>query len=63
MKDKLTKEERDLLRSFERGEWKHVPDAGKEIARHRAYAKAILEDFDAVMRKVGTTDVPDWDKM
>jgi hypothetical protein len=61
MKDKLTKEERDLLRSFERREWKPVPDAKKEIARHRAYAKAILDDFDSVMKKIGSSKVPNWD--
>ncbi|MBP7583046.1 MAG: toxin-antitoxin system HicB family antitoxin [Spirochaetes bacterium] len=25
--------------------------------------KAILDDFDAVMRKVGSKEVPDWDKI
>jgi hypothetical protein len=63
MKDTLTKEERDLLRSFERGEWKPVPDAEKEIARYHTYGKAITDDFDSVMKKVGSSKLPNWDKL
>lgn len=37
---KLDDEERDLLRSFEAGEWKSVPEKEEEIRRYRGYASA-----------------------
>lgn len=39
---KLDREERDLLRSLERGEWKSIPDLEREKARYRRYAVAAL---------------------
>ncbi len=57
MKDKLNREERDLLHSFERGEWKPVPDAGKEIARHRAYARATIRKDARVNIRIAHQDL------
>ena len=31
---KLTKEEKDILQSVERGEWKSIPNVKKEAARY-----------------------------
>ena len=39
---KLTKEEKDILDSVERGEWKRIPDYKKEVARYREAANATL---------------------
>ncbi len=39
---KLTKEERDILDSVERGEWKRVPNYEKEVARYREAARATM---------------------
>lgn len=39
---KLTKEEKDILDSVERGEWKRIPDYKKEEARYREAANATL---------------------
>ncbi|MDQ1355283.1 MAG: Antitoxin [Acidobacteriota bacterium] len=39
-KNELDEEEKDLLSSFEKGEWKKVRDMDKEIERHVEYAKA-----------------------
>lgn len=40
---KLTAEEKDLLESFERGEWKSVPNLEEEKKRYQAYARASLQ--------------------
>lgn len=42
-KIKLDKEERDLLGSYERGEWKSVKNLEEEIERHRGYARQTLK--------------------
>lgn len=39
---KLTKEERELLDSVEKGEWKQIPNYKKEVARYREAARATL---------------------
>jgi predicted DNA binding CopG/RHH family protein len=39
---KLDKEERAMLGSFERGEWKPVKNQRREIARHVQYARNTL---------------------
>lgn len=39
---KLTKEERDILESVERGEWNRVADSDLEAARYREAARASL---------------------
>lgn len=42
-KIKLDKEEKDILDSYERGEWKSVTNLKKEIERHRGYARQTLK--------------------
>ncbi len=37
--------EEDILASFERDEWRRVPDVALEIARHAAYAKEALKNL------------------
>ncbi len=39
---KLTPEEKDILDSVERGEWKRIPNFRKEAARHREAARLTL---------------------
>ena len=39
---KLTKEEKDLLNSVERGEWRRIPDFEKESKRYQESARAML---------------------
>ena len=41
-KSKLDKEEKELLDSFERGEWKTVANRSEEIERHVRYARNTL---------------------
>ena len=40
---KLNKEEKELLDSYERGEWKSVKNLEQEIEKHRKYARQTLK--------------------
>ena len=40
---KLDKEEKELLESYERGEWKSVKNLKEEIKKHREYARQTLK--------------------
>ena len=40
---KLDKEEKELLESYERGEWKSVKNLKEEIEKHRGYARQTLK--------------------
>ena len=42
-KIKLDKEEKDILDSYELGEWKSVKNFKREIERHRGYARQTLK--------------------
>ena len=42
-KIKLDKEEKDILGSYERGEWKSVKNLEEEIEKHRGYARQTLK--------------------
>jgi len=42
-KIKLDKEEKDILDSFERGEWKPVKNLKQEIQKHQEYARQTLK--------------------
>jgi len=39
----LDDEERDLIESVERGEWKSVKNLKEEIEKHRQYARNTLQ--------------------
>ena len=39
---KLTKEEKDILESVEKGEWKRIPNFKREAARYGEAARATL---------------------
>jgi predicted DNA binding CopG/RHH family protein len=40
---KLDEEEKDLLDSYERGEWKSVKNLKQEIQKHKEYARQTLK--------------------
>jgi len=42
-KTQLDQEEKDLLDSYERGEWKSVENLEDEIEKHRGYARQTLK--------------------
>ncbi len=39
---KLDKEEKELLESYERGEWTPIKNSKNEIQKHREYARSTL---------------------
>ena len=43
VKIKLDKEEKELLDSYERGEWKSVRNLKEEIEKHRGHARQTLK--------------------
>ena len=40
---KLDKDEKEILESFERGEWKSVQDVKAETMKHQQYARKTLK--------------------
>jgi predicted DNA binding CopG/RHH family protein len=66
----LDKEEKDLLESFEKGEWKTVNGVKKEINKYSTYAKLTLKkekriniriseiDLDRIQRKAIEEGIP-----
>lgn len=56
-KIKLDKEERGILDSFERGEWKSVKNLKQEISRHRQYARNTLRKDRRVNIRISSKDL------
>ena len=56
-KEKLDKEEQDILNSFERGEWTPVTDRDGEIARHVQYARNTLAKDKRVNIRISSKDL------
>lgn len=57
MKTKLDKEERELLESIERGDWKPVKNQGKEVRKHREYALASLKKDKRINIRISSRDL------
>ncbi len=49
--------ENEILRAYEKGELKTVPNAKKEIARYRAYAKASLNKTKNINIRLSESDL------
>ncbi|MCP4608288.1 MAG: antitoxin [Planctomycetes bacterium] len=54
---KLKKEEKQLLDSVERGEWKRVPDFDREAERYQEYAKATFKKDKRVNIRISEKDL------
>ncbi len=54
---KLDQEERELLESFEAGEWKSVPNVGEEIERYRQYARDTFKKDSRVNIRISRKDL------
>jgi predicted DNA binding CopG/RHH family protein len=57
MKDKLTREEREVLRAFQKGELKSVKDSAAEKKQHTAYAKASLKKDHRLNIRISEQDL------
>jgi len=54
---KLTNEEKDILESVERGEWRRIPDFDKETKRYQEYARATLRKDKRVNIRITERDI------
>ncbi|MGA1840990.1 MAG: antitoxin [bacterium] len=54
---KLTKEEKELVESVERGEWKSIPNFKKESKRYQEYAKATFRKDKRVNIRISGKDL------
>jgi predicted DNA binding CopG/RHH family protein len=54
---KLDKEERELVESVERGEWRRVPGYGEQAGRVREYAKATMRKDERVNIRISERDL------
>lgn len=54
---KLTKEEKDLLGSYKRGEWRSVKHVKSEMSRYQAMAKATLQKDKRVNIRLSSHDL------
>ena len=55
-KVKLEKEEKDILDSFERGEWRSVKNVKAEIRKHQAYARNTLKKDKRVNIRISSKE-------
>ena len=53
----LDKDEKNILESFERGEWKTVPNLKEEIKKHQAYAQNTLKKDKRVNIRMSSKDL------
>ncbi len=54
---KLDKEEKDILDSFERGEWQRVKNLKAEIKKHQEYARQTLQKDKSVNIRISSKDL------
>ncbi len=62
-KIKLNKEERDILESFERGEWKSVKNLQEEIKKHQEYARQTLKKDKRINIRISSKDLDEIQSM
>jgi predicted DNA binding CopG/RHH family protein len=58
-KIKLDKEEKELLESYERGEWIPIKNSKKKIEKHREYARNTLKKDKRVNIRISAKDLED----
>ena len=49
--------DRELLESFEAGEWRPVPDREAEVSRYRRYAKATFQKDRRINIRISSKDL------
>ena len=57
MIDMKIKEEEKILKAYERGTFKSIPNVKKEIARYREYAKSTLHKNKRINIRISETDI------
>jgi len=56
-KAKLDRQEREVLDSFERGEWQPAEKQRQEIARHQGYARSTMRKDRRVNIRISSKDL------
>ena len=56
-KSDLDTEEKDLLDSFEQGEWRRVSNEKREIAKHQEYARNTMRKDRRVNIRISSKDL------
>jgi len=54
---RLDKEEREILKAFESGEWRPVKDLKREVLRHERYARSTLRKDKRVNIRISSKDL------
>ena len=54
---KLSKEEKELLDSVERGEWRTIPNFKKEVKQYQEYARATFRKDKRVNIRISEKDL------
>lgn len=54
---RLDREEKELLESFERGEWKSAPEGETDFQRYRDYARATFRKDKRVNIRISSKDL------
>jgi hypothetical protein len=57
MNDQLTPDEREILESVERGEWRSVPNLEQAIKRYQSYAQAQLGELQEIKIELPSQDI------
>jgi len=55
--NKLTKAEKEIERSYERGEWKPVPNRKGEIRRYQSYVRDALQKSKRINIRLSPQDL------
>jgi predicted DNA binding CopG/RHH family protein len=58
----MTKEEKDLLASYERGEWKRVDNLKKKVNRYQKIARLTLRKDKRINIRISTRDLEEIQK-
>ncbi len=59
---RLNKEERDILRSYEKGEWRPVRKKRAKLREYRSYAKATLKKNKRINIRISAKDLEEIQK-
>ena len=54
---KLSKDERELLKSVESGEWRSIAEKGGELEKYREYARATFKKDRRVNIRISSKDL------
>ena len=54
---KIIKDDKEILKAYERGTFKSIPDVEKKIVRYREYAKSTLHKNKGINIRILETDI------